>query len=733
MYGSCATQLDLPSSDLDAVICGFDRRPEGTMNAPLLQQQKDEQMSTPHRANSQDDMLATPSKALHESQQDSSRPYSPAAAKYITVPALSPSAERVIRLAAELERQPWAVQVKAIPTATVPVVKILADPSRLPGAVASVGGDWMMQQHHHIYAPPPPGSHHAQGGYYAPNKASAFGLGHGSHSQYVHHSPPPWRGADVMNGLFSVDITFEGPEHGGIGSTAYSARFVQEACNETGLPPDRTPVVQTLMVLKELLAQRRLNEPFSGGLSSYALLLLVDAVLKERRAIQQEMVKIERQRMAVAAGDSDVNIARHTSVRLNDSAKNTKTPKSPKSAVATRSTRPEKLSQRSALVLENGKIGKQETVANRSEPDANKIQGHAGKMETSALANKPESAVVKYPESTIVKRTASMTKNASSWACIAKKGTGSVVANKVPSQRSANSSSQPDVKQPKSQPAAKVSTFADAVSNRIKAVANASIQSETHVEGKKQIPQQASKKLEQSQPAFIVLPSNGSTSKSDVKHAIDYDIKKDGSANSAAVESSSSSGSESSFGAPSLFPQGSNDVLEVLCSGETTAGKLLLHFLLFYGRHFDSHTTAVDLSGKHHPDAQNVGKRRHKVHRSPYVPRKGGGSIDPVTGMLTVDPIVVYDPLEGAEENNVARSCFAWSSIRWVFAQSYMTLSSAVERSGTPPATSVGNLGEGESGNREAASTARGDHRSGSAEESRDDMVSPLLELLLSF
>jgi hypothetical protein len=42
--------------------------------------------------------------------------------------------------------------------------------------------------------------------------------------------------------------------------------------------------------------------------------------------------------------------------------------------------------------------------------------------------------------------------------------------------------------------------------------------------------------------------------------------------------------------------------------------------------------------------------------------------------MLTVDPIIVFDPLDGAENNNVARSCFAWSSIRWVFDQSYMTV-----------------------------------------------------------
>ena len=64
---------------------------------------------------------------------------------------------------------------------------------------------------------------------------------------------------------------------------------MQDACNETGLPPESTPVVQVLMIIKELLAQRRLNEPFSGGLSSYAILLLVVAVVKERRIIKKEM------------------------------------------------------------------------------------------------------------------------------------------------------------------------------------------------------------------------------------------------------------------------------------------------------------------------------------------------------------------------------------------------------------------------------------------------------------
>jgi DNA polymerase sigma len=50
------------------------------------------------------------------------------------------------------------------------------------------------------------------------------------------------------------------------------------------------------MVLKELLALRCLNEPFPGGLSCYALMLLVVAVLKERNAIREEMERIERQR-----------------------------------------------------------------------------------------------------------------------------------------------------------------------------------------------------------------------------------------------------------------------------------------------------------------------------------------------------------------------------------------------------------------------------------------------------
>jgi len=142
----------------------------------------------------------------------------------------------------------------------------------------------------------------------------------------------------------------------------------------------------------------------------------------------------------------------------------------------------------------------------------------------------------------------------------------------------------------------------------------------------------------------------------------------------------------SSFG----VSQGSNDVLEVLCSGEPTAGKLLMHFLLFYGKLFDSMTMAIDVT------APDNGK-------GPFVPRQAGGTIDPFTGMLTVDPIVVFDPLEGAESNNVARSCFAWQSVKWVFGQCFSTLTHTMER------------------------------KSRGAPADDNSEVSPLLELILSY
>lgn len=40
--------------------------------------------------------------------------------------------------------------------------------------------------------------------------------------------------------------------------------------------------------------------------------------------------------------------------------------------------------------------------------------------------------------------------------------------------------------------------------------------------------------------------------------------------------------------APAFAAQGYNGIVEILFSGEISAGKLLMHFLLYYGQHFDA-------------------------------------------------------------------------------------------------------------------------------------------------
>jgi DNA polymerase sigma len=581
MYGSCATQLDLPSSDLDVVVCGLDR-----IEDPLKGNQ------------SYADNLSETGSSSPSSVHSQTRAY-----HHQIYPHLSNNGHRVIRLATALEKVPWAVQVKAIPTASVPVIKILADSSRLPGAA---GMDWMLQQQRMAAAVIAAaefnsgkmpvtysslnsndrssanfskGANNMHAGHYPMSRhmaAAMSGISPSSSSSF-HSTMPPWRGADVMNGLLSLDITFEGPEHGGLGSTAFSARVIQEACNETGLPPERTPAVQVLMVIKELLAQRKLNEPFSGGLSSYAILLLVVAVVKERRIINREIERIEKQRQAVE----------------------------------------------------------------RSSVNCDSLQG--SKSSTWPYEKQSKSLNGTDKEST-----------GSSWASVAKKSSSNLL-----SQDDSQDEALDDVSSKKS------------------------YQATTSNYTKSDIP---------------TLSKCAQT----YSHGDLQDL--------------------------SLFPQGSNDVLEVLCSGEPTAGKLLMHFLLFYGRHFDAYTTCIDISGTHHPEYKHKqdSNMHANAHLSPFTVRKAGGTFNPVTEVYTVDPIVVYDPLEGAETNNVARSCYAWENIRWTFEQCYNTLSGVVE------------LGAGSNNNRSRSKTWPQQDNTGSTadgtETSRNvDDLSPLLELLLSF
>jgi len=471
-------------------------------------------------------------------------------------------------LAAELEHQPWAVQVKAIPTATVPVVKLLADAAGISRRSSSIGSrndneclssqnpgvDWATGISQHMKVTTQSNNSNAGASQHFVSNVIPPGT---ILAPYLH----PWRGADVMNGLIKIDITFEGPEHGGIGSTAFTARIVQEACNETGLSPEATPVVQLTMVLKELLAQRRLNEPFSGGLSSYALLLMVVAVIRERRAIKGEMELVERQRRAVASTTSNSSFSA-----------------APIKSVANRSKSLGATPSRSTADVKASSVYSWASVAKKAKPSCSKSE-----KKLNNNCPRPPSILDKH-------------------------------------RNQENTSLEP------------VESSSNHVSRSFKhSSSNATVCTSPTV---------ASTRSSSSLPCNV----------SDTKNA---------SAGNSVISTVSSS-----FG----LSHGSNDVLEVLCSGEPTAGKLLMHFLLFYGRHFDSPTMIIDVTAP------------FTTGKGPFLPRQAGGSIDPYTGMLTVDPIVVFDPLEGSEGNNVSRSCFAWQNVKWVFGQCFNTLTHTMER-----------------------------------------------------
>ena len=601
MYGSCATHLDLPSSDLDVVICGFDPTRE------------------------QNDVAAGDIEVQNTISRHHSAPNSPINSRQSYIgqghfyhTPLTKNGNRVARLAEELERQSWAVQVKAIPTASVPVIKILADANRLTGVVS--GMDWMLHPQQLAVSTVPSADHIStrvgdDGVEYQNAEEATTGIVPPRHIGRVGgmtppflSSPQPWRGADIMNGLLSLDITFEGAEHGGLGSTAFSARVVQEACNETGVAPENTPAVQVVMIIKELLAQRRLNEPFSGGLSSYAILLLVVAVIKERRVIREEIERVERQRRAVATGTTNHPAGYNSSVIFKSEAH-------------------VQISENKTIAWQSNKEGLIKGIPHSKPAKRNEISF----------------------EKAIIPKT-------SSWAAIAKKQTFGTISATQGNNQMDDKASRP-----------------------------------------RSLEESSKSSLQREESSKITL---------DQSDSVPFD------------------GYDSS-----VFPQGSNDVLEVLCSGETTAGKLLMHFLLFYGQIFDASTTCIDVSGKHHPDFHRNNLFRQTRYTTPFIKRKPGGSFNPVSDVYTVDTLVVYDPLEGAETNNVARSCYAWSHISSVFGQCYNTLSGEVERDSSPNGRrrvdSISNTAKASL----CGSVSKLDQE---LRNKRDD-VTPLLELLLSF
>lgn len=725
MYGSCATDLDLPSSDLDVVVCGLDESEQAAIHAesPSSPGSRSES-ECDTTANGTDDSEPIPSaeKAKQQSPLQSGIPQSQYAMVYQR---MTTNAERVVTLAMELERQPWAVHVKAIPTATVPVIKILADPARLQGT-STGNGDWLVQQpqgQSTTLSPPSTGD--------APDQMSPYP---GSQNQM------PWRGADVVNGLLKVDITFEGPEHGGIGSTRFSSRVVEEFSNESGVPADGTAEVQVLMVLKELLAQRRLNEPFSGGLSSYALLLLMISVVRERAIIRKELERVERQRKLVAAGGgnavprsgpTDATEVHTGSTSTSKEAKPTTDAKKQNKG----SQKNDKTKSKSSKQNGEKQSGKGTTTASarneggRGKGNKSHTNPKPGEQTPSNGSNGQDDTLNRGPAS-------------SSWASVARKSSASL--SKKESQDSIQGTTPPESKAP---PVKKMSSFAEAVAKG--SATSQSNNDSTKVRAKKADPKPkgADSKKGKDQDGTANTKSDAQAKSNSGKKIISslpvdapsFEPMNVQSLNAASPTKQTASSLAEESG--SFFPQSFHDVIEVLCSGETTPGKLLMHFLLFYGQHFDSHSTAIDYSNTHERDAN---ANNGYAVSSPYLQRRNTGSYDPMTGMLTIDPIVVYDPLEGAEANNVARSCFAWSSIRWVFAQSYMTLSSAVEMSAghqpgkgnsrsAPPPQSTSN-GQNEvypAGEQDGAWVVPYGH-----DESGNvifDPSTPLLELLLSF
>ena len=864
-YGSCATQLDLPSSDLDVVICGLnDVEPKGShQQGPPAQDGKGQQKGKNKKSKSkggggngsegngnesepkQQGQLSSSkdesSSAYVPQQQQQQQPphppphyqqYPPQYYQYYPPP--SPSGLKVLRLAAELEMHPWAVQVKAIPTATVPVIKLLADPTRVPG-----GAVWMMQPQHMppVPMPPPQPQHQPPVAAQSQEEGSVVSEGQG-HAQpqaqpqqpyyngpagaapmpFIHPAAMPWRGADIMNGLISIDITFEGPEHGGIGSTIFSQAFVHEVCTESNLPPEATAAVQMIMVIKELLAQRRLNEPYSGGLSSFAVLLLAVSVIRERKLIQDEMRRMEKQRRAVEAAvegpgatpkplkskkkaskqqnkkeaTCSTNVESHKSgqtepkgekkdAECSASVTSTATP----IAKATRAVKQESKHTQTdeGDVSTSGPVSSKVTASEKSEstkqnaPTKGTNDGQASEKSAPAKGGfsfkdalkgnaKPKPAPAKKDAgkgpAKQVEAAPKAPSGPKSWASIAK------TKSQTPAQPQAPVTAESTKKEGEQSKRSKEDIQVSSATNQDDPVkADSDTEKAPAPEPVLQPSDESTRntnddtEAKQSEPSKKVLEKAPVNSASVVTDSVAEEQSKPQAPPASAAASAVSASASESVPARSggggaeenrrqlPFPQGSNDVLEVLCTGEPTAGKLLMHFLLFYGQHFESQATAVDVSGVHHPDFHRYRNRPYGSYRlSSYVPRHSGGSIDPVTGMYTVDPIVIYDPLEGCENNNVARSCFAWASIRSVFHQCYMTLSGACERGSGTNEAPVGIGGSGRSvprSNRPSRSSSaesgkatddarqQQNHHGQHHEDSQQQQVESVLALLLSF
>ena len=149
-------------------------------------------------------------------------------------------------IAEKIRSLPWARDIECISTSRVPVVKFLADGEKLEeGKFPRL-----------------------------PNAADAI-ESHSSepHSNDAHDPNDPdsndtvWKGDGGDGKIVPVDITISTtPTHLGLASTSYVT---------SRLPTEEPQLLKGLvLVVKELLMQKKLNKPWSGGLGSYGIFLL---------------------------------------------------------------------------------------------------------------------------------------------------------------------------------------------------------------------------------------------------------------------------------------------------------------------------------------------------------------------------------------------------------------------------------------------------------------------------
>ncbi len=92
-----------------------------------------------------------------------------------------------------------------------------------------------------------------------------------------------------------LDLSFDSPSHRGLSTCA----FVRGVCAEYPM------LVPLTLVLKQFLVTKGLNDPYSGGLSSYGLVLMVTRVLQKDRLHRQYLHALESGQIPKAPGSDE--------------------------------------------------------------------------------------------------------------------------------------------------------------------------------------------------------------------------------------------------------------------------------------------------------------------------------------------------------------------------------------------------------------------------------------------